>query len=434
VIPKPRPIAVALPLAPLAAAIAGVWWPEARAVAIAMCAVLFSAAALDAIPPYFKRRTACTLAESSGLSLGSDATFSFDLTPRPGARAPAAFSPSQPVGVRWETPRRSVPHTASRTVMRAACARRGPSAIDEAVFSSVSHFGLFDMVERIGLDSAFAILPSLDGLARARTRAKRGVAIDIGHRVTRFRGGDGDLESLREYCVGEDARKIDWKASARTGEPLVRDRDSDSRARIAFAVDCGRLMTAERDGRSALDDALSAMLAAADAALRAGDSASACAFADRIVDRTPELSSRWAMSKLARFSSAALACDKEADFYALSAYLRKSLNKRSLVVVVTEAADTMPLRALERFAATIAAKHALIIAFLRDDELERDASRYAPGEVAGFRAAAAAELLELRDRAIARLRRYARVLLSTPHELPDAVIEAYLEAKARNLA
>ena len=43
-----------------------------------------------------------------------------------------------------------------------------------------------------------------------------------GRRSSRMRGRGLDFEEIRDYVPGDDVRTIDWKVTARTGEPYVK--------------------------------------------------------------------------------------------------------------------------------------------------------------------------------------------------------------------
>jgi uncharacterized protein (DUF58 family) len=45
---------------------------------------------------------------------------------------------------------------------------------------------------------------------------------DLGVKLLRRFGGEREFESLREYAAGDDVRRVDWKAFARRGKPMVR--------------------------------------------------------------------------------------------------------------------------------------------------------------------------------------------------------------------
>jgi uncharacterized protein (DUF58 family) len=74
------------------------------------------------------------------------------------------------------------------------------------------------------------IYVTLDDLMRLRLKA-RGLnflprqsphSVLAGRHASRMRGRGLDFEEIRDYLAGDDIRAFDWKATARTGRPLVR--------------------------------------------------------------------------------------------------------------------------------------------------------------------------------------------------------------------
>ena len=75
---------------------------------------------------------------------------------------------------------------------------------------------------RIHVDLAH--LRGLEGQAKALSFLPRQPARSVlnGRRASRMRGRGLNFEELRGYLPGDDVRSIDWKVTARTGEPHVR--------------------------------------------------------------------------------------------------------------------------------------------------------------------------------------------------------------------
>ncbi len=68
------------------------------------------------------------------------------------------------------------------------------------------------------------------------------------------RGRSMDFEDLRDYVVGDDVKDIDWKATARSGRPLVKRNVAERRHGVLFVVDSGRSMAAMADATSSKRD------------------------------------------------------------------------------------------------------------------------------------------------------------------------------------
>jgi uncharacterized protein (DUF58 family) len=82
----------------------------------------------------------------------------------------------------------------------------------------------------VQLSDERGVYVSLDDLMRMRLKA-RGLtflprqsphSVLAGRHASRMRGRGLDFEEIRDYLPGDDIRSFDWKATARTGKPLVR--------------------------------------------------------------------------------------------------------------------------------------------------------------------------------------------------------------------
>lgn len=106
-------------------------------------------------------------------------------------------------------------------------------------------------------------------LARVRAieiRARRLVNdLFLGEYHAVFRGQGIEFDELRPYVPGDDVRTIDWKAFARTGEPLIRRYREDRDLTVILAVDVSASQTAGALPRTKADLAaeISAVLALA---------------------------------------------------------------------------------------------------------------------------------------------------------------------------
>src|SRR6187402_2282227 len=84
------------------------------------------------------------------------------------------------------------------------------------------------------LDPAF--VRELEALRRRLTVNVRSGA--AGERVSRRRGGSAEFQEHRPYAPGDDLRRIDWSAFARTGEPVLKlfRAEEDSVLRVVLDV------------------------------------------------------------------------------------------------------------------------------------------------------------------------------------------------------
>ena len=106
---------------------------------------------------------------------------------------------------------------------------------------------------------ATSLLTRVKARLELRTLKKTSGLIQ-GRGRSQFKGSGEDFDDLRTYQSGDRISDIDWKASARTNEPLVRRFNEERVRHIAIVADTSRAMAATaRDG----SDKSEAMLTAA---------------------------------------------------------------------------------------------------------------------------------------------------------------------------
>lgn len=174
---------------------------------------------------------------------------------------------------------------------------------------------------------------------RLRMPARRRVrGLTAGDHPSIHRARSLDHDDLRPYERGDDVRDVDWKASARSGQLLLRHHVADHRQRVLLAVDTGLEMQARAAGgeRKAELAVRVAALAGA-AASESGDLVGLLGVdADR-VERTPLRIGRAHVEGLAATLARRLGGGRApADVPALLRAAARAGPHRQLVVIVTD--------------------------------------------------------------------------------------------------
>ncbi len=97
-----------------------------------------------------------------------------------------------------------------------------------------------------------------------------------------FRGRGIEFDELRPYVPGDDVRSIDWKALARTGEPMIRRYREDRDLTVLFVVDVSESQHAGALIRSKADLAAEVCAVLAMAAIRNKDKVGLLLFASKV--------------------------------------------------------------------------------------------------------------------------------------------------------
>jgi len=85
------------------------------------------------------------------------------------------------------------------------------------------------------------------------------------------RGQGTEFDSLRSYVVGDDVRSIDWRATARSTEVMIRTWRPERDRRLMIVLDTGPHVGRSRRRHSRLDASMDAALLLSALASRAGD-------------------------------------------------------------------------------------------------------------------------------------------------------------------
>jgi uncharacterized protein (DUF58 family) len=250
-----------------------------------------------------------------------------------------------------------------------------------------------------------------------------------GRTAARVRGQGTEFDSLRDYVEGDDARSVDWRATARRGSVVVRTWRPERDRRIVLVLDTGRTSAARLGDGTRLDAALDAALLLGTLAARAGDRVDVLAF-----DNRPRLASRAGKteSPLASLLLATAALQPrlvETDAQRLVGDVLQRTTQRALVVVFTSIEEAAGA-ALADLVPALTARHNVIVAAVTDPVVVRLTDERGDAD-AVYAAAAAERTLATHDRVAARLRRAgAWVVEGAPDHFASRVADTYLELKA----
>lgn len=122
-------------------------------------------------------------------------------------------------------------HRAGRLEMLAK--RRGRLRLIWAHVHSLFPLGLFRKGMRVRLEREMLVFPELFPAAR-ESASQEGRA---GDRPSRRKGWGHELLGLRRFQPGDDRRSIHWKRSAKLGELVFMERESEQGRRLSIALD-----------------------------------------------------------------------------------------------------------------------------------------------------------------------------------------------------
>src|SRR5262249_30661854 len=123
-----------------------------------------------------------------------------------------------------------------------------------------------------------------------RTPLRTSVAVAVeraGLTQRRRRGGGSDLRELRELQPGDPFKSIAWRASAKAGQWMVREVESEVQETLYIVLDIGSSMRGGEPGLRKLDHGVEVAAQLAQRALEGGDRVGLITVDTRIVAHAP---------------------------------------------------------------------------------------------------------------------------------------------------
>lgn len=414
-------------------------WPAPFLGVAAMTGVVLLLVALDwALAAPLHALTATRIGDRT-VRLGGTATVTLHLANAAGrtlrAQVRDAWVPS--AGARPDVPQGRVlrvePGGTATLPVRLTPARRGDRP---AVALTIRSFGPLRLAfrQRAGRPATppwtLRVLPRFDSRRHLPEKLARLRIID-GVQVTRGRGQGTEFDTLREYVIGDDVRSIDWRASARRSDVLVRTWRPERDRRLVCVLDTGRTSAVRVGDEPRLDTAIDAALLLTALAARAGDRVDLLA-ADATIRATVTGSGRPALlSRLVDAVAPLQPALVETNFELIAGEVLRRERQRSLVVLFTALEAGALGEGLLPVLPRLAARHRVVIAATHDPVLT--GLTQAPPTDAGdvYAAAAAWRALAERDRVRAALARHGVTVVDAPADrLAPTVADTYLRLKS----
>jgi uncharacterized protein (DUF58 family) len=312
--------------------------------------------------------------------------------------------------------------------------RRGAFELEFVYLHFFSPLRLWDRQLRLPLRNRLNVYPDLKQLSDYALLARTNRLSLIGVRKTRRVGQDSEFERLRDYSRDDNYRHMDWRSTARRRKLTVRQFQNDQSQRVIFLLDCGRMMTNERDGYTLLDHALNSILMMAYVALSQGDAVGMLCFSDTIHSYIPPRGGSSQMNRLIQAGFDQFPRLVESRYDQAFLYLSTHCKRRSLVVLATNVIDEVNAASVVDYLGNINGQHLPLGILLRDREMFDAADSPDGDDFQMYRAAAAADILLWRDQVVKDLtHRGILVVDSFPDELTAPLVNQYLEVKAKHL-
>jgi len=292
-------------------------------------------------------------------------------------------------------------------------------------------FGLFYRQFRVDIQAEIQVFPNLVNLKQYELLLRRGLAHEQGLARLRRIGQGSEFESLMLYADGDDMSRIDWKATAKRSELVVKNYQPERQQSVLVVIDVGRATAGEFEGISRLDYLVNATLMLAYVVLRQGDWFSMVAFSDRIESYLPPVRRAQSIDRVAKALYKLQPRLVEADYSAACRFLGLKSRKRSLICLMTDIIDRQASDVILSYLARFARRHLALAVTLANPHVRALAETPLTKTPDLYSKAVALDVLMARKEALAAMRQSGvDVLDVNPKALTPELINRYLLIKS----
>ncbi|PFN96164.1 DUF58 domain-containing protein [Bacillus sp. AFS076308] len=212
---------------------------------------------------------------------------------------------------------------------------RGDYDVQKLYFRYSGRFGLWEKQTTVSLKETVKVIPDLTETKQYLENAQSYLKYE-GLNIRRQRSGVGDFSKIREFVVGDDPRKINWRQTAKLREVMTNDYEPEHGKYITILIDCGRMMGAELKKGNRLEKALEAALTVTAAALKKGDYVSVLAFSKEIHVFVPPAKGMAHLQTILHAIYNLKVDASESNYGAVLLYLETIQKKRSLLFLFSD--------------------------------------------------------------------------------------------------
>jgi uncharacterized protein (DUF58 family) len=295
--------------------------------------------------------------------------------------------------------------------------------------------GLLEAQKPFDCPGAIRVLPETFA-SREQMQKDMGADVRLLDQIQRTRqhGSGTEFESLHPYRLGDDPRRIDWRATARQQSLVVRHFQVERHRDVMIIIDNGRVMGADIGRGSKLDCAVDSALNLARVVLQSGDRCGIAAYDRKVLGFLPPLAGSSALRSLADCVYALQTQWYESDFTAMLTELRSRQAKRTFLIMLSDLGDAETSQRTCASLIQLQRQHLVLFAALRTPLLGRITREPIVAARDASRKAVAFRLTRDRRRALQALTHNGvHVVDVEPTQLTIPLVNQFIELRQRNM-
>lgn len=321
------------------------------------------------------------------------------------------------------------PGESTQVVTHLLPVRRGALHADKVTIRSRSIVGLIARQKSFDVPAIIRVLPPFISRRELPSKTQKLRELD-GRSAVMIRGMGTEFDSLRDYVDGDDVRSIDWRASARAQDLVVKTWRPERDRRVIIVVDSSRLAARRCADGTIFDAALESALLLTALASGAGDRVDVIVADARIRAIASSHRSKDPVHDLSVALTTVHPELYDADWEQIASTVLSTSRQHALVVLVTALDEGSISDEVLPVLPTILARHRVVLASVEDPGLSELAAKRGSADEIFTAAAAESELLTSKSLQTRLRGAGVQSVEAGPDDLPGALADLYINLKA----
>ncbi len=310
---------------------------------------------------------------------------------------------------------------------------RGDYQIKELYIRYRSFLGLWEKQLTVDLANEIMVIPDLTETKRVLESAQNYLLYD-GLKIRKKQAGVGEFSKIRNYVLGDDPRKINWRQTAKLQEVMTNEFEPEHGKYITILIDCGRMMGAELREGNRLEKSLEAVLTVAAAALQKGDYVSVLAFGKDVLVYIPPAKGiahlQHILQKIYNLEVEAA----ESNYASVLFYLQSRQKKRSLLLLFSDVHTFVHENGALFYLKQLRKQHVFLTIGVEDEALVRVTRNASLGVKQTMIKSMAQKQLLVKKKEKVKWEKQGLLMVEAPEEqLATAAVSYYIEIMNRGL-
>ena len=275
-----------------------------------------------------------------------------------------------------------------------------------------------------------AVYPSFLQMRKYEFLAISNQLVEAGIKRIRRAGSLSEFDQIKEYVVGDNYRTINWNATARRSKLMVNQYQEERSQQIFSVIDMGRAMQMPFNGMTLLDYAINSTLILSNTALLKYDKAGLITFNRKVDTFLRAERGNKTIAKILELLYNQKTEHLESEYAWLSAFVRRNVTHRSLLILYTNFETTASLDRQINYLKNLSKNHLLVVVIFENSELKTFAKTQVHTLEEVYVKTIAEKFVYEKKLIVRELKKHGILsILTKPEDLSANLINQYLELK-----